>query len=165
MPEQLAGFLFARGAEVLRAYLRFSFQRHINKGLQATVRECARRFLRDGERRRLLVALPPLAHRRYILPLSPAAENAVAFWHEALLLMDAVQQEFPSLVDKLRPLLSRAASIWEFSWNSALKKANYAEISPDEIKLINDTDRTWAALVQQHLDGFSMQAEMTARLL
>jgi hypothetical protein len=166
--EQLAGFLVGRGAEVLRMDIRFPWQWQQQNTLEAAARFWSGHFLEQGWERRLFVALPPLPKFSILLPVAPAAQNALDFWHETLLLTNALASEFPASMAQIRPLLWQVAQSWERQWNAALEGVESDPPSPrEEWNLVYAADRAWARVVREHLEPhhYRMEAASLARLI
>lgn len=165
--EQLVGYCAGRGAEVLRAPIRFPTGWHRQGNLEKTTGFWVQSFLSSARERfcyfeRLGFRDPPV-----LLSLQVHADCALQFWRDALLLARALQSDWPEILTQIRPTFLEVAKNWEMRWNTTLSQAEIEHQPSADWALVSRVDRAWTAFVREYLApfGYAMQCQSIARLL
>jgi hypothetical protein len=164
--EQLAGYLSACGAEVVRLQIRFPLGWHLHGGLSRMIVCWVFRFIET-----LCISLQPslgLDRPRLAVPISVLANQAQAEWVWIGLVWEMMEDEFPAALPQLDWLLWKISHRWELRWALILRDATQSDlISARDQAAIELCDRAWIALIRRFLvpHGYEVLPASTSRLL
>jgi hypothetical protein len=165
--EQLAGYCVGRGANVLRAAVRYPLAWHQKGGLRATIAYWAREVIQRDKELLLCLHMPLYRGAQIQLSSEIGAQQAQRCWTQFLWLANALEADYPDLLGELRSELARIAKRWESLWTATLNRSPEREGADVDRDLANSVDRAFASFVQAHLaaTGYGLQPTTVARLL
>jgi hypothetical protein len=166
LKEQLAGYLTACGAEVLRLHVRFPVL-WLNAG------DLARTFVFWINRlvASLSISTPPslaITRPRLALPIGEMASRARQEWGWIGVIWNSIKTEYPQALAPLDYLLWETSHAWELRWGLTLRDAEQMnDISLPERFEVERCDRVWVGLIREYLEphGYAMLPDTVARLL
>jgi hypothetical protein len=164
--EQLAGYLSALGAEVVRLRIRFPLGWHLRGSLSRTIIFWVFRFIET-----LSVSLEPNLGRdrpRLALPIGILARQAHEEWLWIARILGSIADECPAELPPLDWLLWEMSHRWEIKWALTLRDAEqYGYITPEDRTEVELCDRAWIALIRGRLipHGYVLLPDTMARML
>ncbi|MGA3213172.1 MAG: hypothetical protein ABSD20_17860 [Terriglobales bacterium] len=164
--EQLAGYLSACGAEVVRLQLRFPLGWHVRGGLARTLVFWIFRFVES-----MSISREPMLgidRPRLALPIGIQATQAREEWEWVGRIWRTMEEEFPATLPQLDWLLWAISHRWEVRWALILRDAEQFGYLLKEDKLtVGLCDRAWIALIRRYLGpyGYEMLPATMTRLL
>jgi len=164
--EQLAGYLAACGAEVVRLHLRFPLGWHVRGSLARTIVFWAFRFVEN-----MSISREPMLgtdRPRLALPIDVQATQAREEWEYVARIWRAMEEDYPAALPQLDWLLWQISQWWEVRWALILRDAEKFGylLKKDEVD-VRLCDRVWNALVRQYLvpHGYEILPATVTRLL
>jgi len=164
--EQLAGYLAACGAQIVRLQLRFPLGWHVRGDLDRTVGYWVFRFVEN-----MSIALEPsfaIDRPRLALPVDVLAAQAHEEWDLVGKIWRTMEEEFPGAMPHLNSFLWEISHAWEIRWALILRDAvQYGYISAADQVVVERCDRAWTAVIGRYLvpSGYEVLPATMARLL
>ena len=164
--EQLAGYLAACGADVVRLQIRFPLGWHVCGSLARTTVYWIFHYVGI-----MSISMEPRLGNdrpRLALPIAGQATEARDEWLWLGRVWQAMEDELPAALPQLDWLLWEISHRWEVRWSLILRDAEqFGYLLPGDRTHIELCDRAWITLIERYLvpHGYLPRPATTARLL